>query len=167
MRFTFADVMTKAEYLPRLAVAAEAAGYDGFTVPDSIAYPLESDARYPYTADGDRSCGHSKAALRRAATRGDGWMHAGGPNDALQCLLRKLAAYRSEAGTARQPFEIHAISNDARTVDGCKRLEAMGVTDVILGFRNPYIKGPDLQSLEDKIARLERFAEKVICKVNP
>ena len=40
-------------------------------------------------------------------------------------------------------------------------------TDVIVGFRNPYIKGDDPQPLEDKLAKLERFAENVITKVNP
>jgi alkanesulfonate monooxygenase SsuD/methylene tetrahydromethanopterin reductase-like flavin-dependent oxidoreductase (luciferase family) len=55
MRFTFTDVMTRSENLPRLAVAAAAAGYDGFAIPDSIAYPEHSTAVYPYTGDGDRS----------------------------------------------------------------------------------------------------------------
>lgn len=55
MRFTFADSMTRSEYLPRLVTAAESAGYHGFAIPDSIGYPQHSDAVYPYTADGDRS----------------------------------------------------------------------------------------------------------------
>ena len=294
MRFTFTDVMTRSEYLPDLAVAAEAAGYHGFTIPDSIGYPEHSDAIYPYTAEGDRSflegkefiepfvlaaslgaitatnqvqhlrgeisvpragvggkagifgredhrepsrsrhrhrhesvpddylmagvdpahkgarmdeaievfrglgsgeyfefhgrfydvpalklCpvptepvplligGHSDAALYRAATKGDGWMHAGGPNDVLEAMVQKLAALRREAGTADRPFEIHAVSPDARTVDGCKRLENLGVTDVLVGFRNPYINGEDAQPLQDKLARLRRYAEDVIGKVNP
>jgi len=55
MRFTYAEAMTDpAHYLP-LARAAEAAGYDGFLVPDSICYPAASDATYPYTPDGDRT----------------------------------------------------------------------------------------------------------------
>ena len=40
-------------YLP-LAKAVEEAGYDNFVVPDSIAYPRESDATYPYNPDGTR-----------------------------------------------------------------------------------------------------------------
>jgi probable F420-dependent oxidoreductase len=294
MRFTFTDTMTRTEFVPRLAVAAEAAGYDGFTIPDSIGYPEHSDAVYPYTADGDRSflegkefiepfvlaahlgamterlrfntfvvkfplrspvlaakqafsvakltgnrlglgvgigtspfpddylmagvdpahkgarmdeaidifrglesgeffefhgrfydvpslklCpvptqpiplligGHSDAALRRAAVKGDGWMHAGGPDELLEVMLGKLNAFRAEAGTSNEPFEIHAVSPDARTADGCKRLQDMGVTDVTIGFRNPYIKGADMQPLEKKLAKLERFAEDVISKVNP
>lgn len=294
MRFTFSDSMTRSEYLPQLAVAAEAAGYAGFTIPDSIGYPEHSEAVYPYTADGDRSflegkefiepfvlaaylgavtrrirfttfvvkfplrspvwaakqafsvatltgnrlglgigigtspfpddylmagvdpahkgarmdeaievfrglesgeffefhgrfydvpsmkvCpvpsqpiplligGHSEAALRRAATKANGWMHAGGPPDLLESMIGTLQAFRAEAGKSHEPFEIHAASPDARTVEGCKRLEDLGITDVIVGFRNPYIKGDDPQPLEDKLAKLERFAENVITKVNP
>ena len=46
-----------------------------------------------------------------------------------------------------------------------KRLEDKGVTDAIVGFRWPYIKGPDTEPLETKIRHLERYAEKVIAKV--
>src|SRR2546423_13776750 len=40
-------------YAP-LARAAEEAGYANFVVPDSIAYPRESDSTYPYNPDGTR-----------------------------------------------------------------------------------------------------------------
>src|SRR5512139_1414992 len=46
--------MTQAEYYLPLARAAEAAGYDSMTVADSLIYPKESDASYPYTDDGNR-----------------------------------------------------------------------------------------------------------------
>ena len=59
------------------------------------------------------------------------------------------------------------ISFDAYTPDGCKRLEDRGVTDVIVGFRVPYIKGPDTEPLQTKVDNLEKFAESVIAKVNP
>jgi len=111
--------------------------------------------------------GHSDPALRRAARRGDGWMHAGGPGEELDALLDKLAGIRRAEGTADQPFEIHVISLDAYTADGVKRLEDRGVTDVIVGFRLPYILGPDTEPLADKIAHLERYAERIITKVNP
>jgi hypothetical protein len=93
-------------------------------------------------------------------------MHAGGPTELLELMLGKLHAFRAEAEKTHEPFEIHAASADARTVDGCKRLQDLGVTDVVIGFRNPYIKGDDTQPLADKLARLERFAEDVISRVN-
>lgn len=106
--------------------------------------------------------GHSDAALRRAATRGDGWMHAGGGAEDLDALLARLAEIRKAEGTADRTFEVHAISMDAYTPDGVKRLEDKGVTDLIVGFRDPYHEGPDTEPLEAKIAHLERYAESVI-----
>src|SRR5437660_12786889 len=49
-------------YLP-LAKAAEEAGYRSFSVPDNVGYVEASDARYPYTPDGDRSFLHEKPFL--------------------------------------------------------------------------------------------------------
>ncbi|ROO85971.1 putative F420-dependent oxidoreductase [Actinocorallia herbida] len=110
--------------------------------------------------------GHSDAALRRAVIRGDGWMHAGGDGEELDALLTRLQGIREAEGKANDPFEIHAISFDAYTVDGVRRLEDKGITDVIVGFRLPYIKGPDTEPLETKIRNLESFAESVITRCN-
>jgi len=292
VRFTYAEAMTQATYYLPLARAAEEAGYDSITVADSLIYPKDSDAEYPYTDEGSREFledkefletftlvaamgavttklrftpfvlklpvrppvlvakqassvafltdnrltlgvglspwpedfevmgvpweargkrmdeaidvvrgltnggyfqyhgevydlppvkmtpaptkpipilvgGHSDAALRRAVRRGDGWMHAGSDGEELDALLDKLAKLRGEAGKADEPFEIHVISMDAYSVDGVKRLEDKGITDVIVGFRVPYIKGEDTEPLETKVEHLERFAESVIAKVNP
>ncbi|MCG7593086.1 LLM class flavin-dependent oxidoreductase [Mycobacterium sp. C3-094] len=290
MRFTFAEAMTDPTYYIPLAKAAEAAGYHAMTIPDSIAYPFESDSTYPYTPDGSREfldgkafiesfvltaalcavtttlhfnhfvlklpirppalvakqagslaalfdnrlglgvgtspwpedyellgvpfarrgkrmdeCieiirgltsgeyfefhgefydipktkmtpapsrpvpiligGHADAALRRAA-RNDGWMHGGGDPEELDALLTKLARFREEEGSAdNEDYQIHVISIDAYTLDGVKRLEDKGITDVIVGFRVPYITGPDTEPLETKIRNLEMFAENVIAKL--
>lgn len=85
--------------------------------------------------------GHADAALRRAA-RCDGWMHGGGEPEELDRLLARLKQFREEHAekTGEAPsedFQIHVISIDAFTVDGIKRLEDKGVTDVIVGFRIP------------------------------
>jgi alkanesulfonate monooxygenase SsuD/methylene tetrahydromethanopterin reductase-like flavin-dependent oxidoreductase (luciferase family) len=106
--------------------------------------------------------GHAEAALQRAA-RCDGWMHGGGKPEELDRLLKRLSQIRDEQWRS-SPFEVHVISVDAFTVDGVKRLEDKGVTDVIVGFRPPYIVGPDTEPLERKIRHLERFSEKVMAK---
>ncbi len=289
MRFTYAEAMTDPVHYIPLAQAAEAAGYHAMTIADSVAYPYESDAKYPYTPDGNREflddkemietfvltaalsavtttlrfdffvlklpirppalvakqagslaalfgnrlglgvgtspwpedydlmgvpfakrgkrmdeCidiirglttgeyfeyhgefydiakakmtpaptkpipiligGHADEALRRAA-RNDGWMHGGGAPEELDALLAKLAKYRADSDFAANPFEIHVISGDAYTADGIKRLEDKGVTNVIVGFRLPYIKGPDTEPLDAKIRHLEKYAAKVIAKL--
>jgi hypothetical protein len=60
---------------------------------------------------------------------------------------------------------VHVISADAYSVDGVRRLEDQGVTDVIVGFRWPYRTGPDTQPLAEKVTSLRRFADTVIAKV--
>jgi hypothetical protein len=51
-------------------------------------------------------------------------------------------------------------------VDGVRRLEEQGVTDVIVGFRWPYETGPDVEPLPEKIDKLRRFADSVIAGVD-
>jgi probable F420-dependent oxidoreductase len=287
MRFTYAEAMTDVGFYKPLAQAAEEAGYDGFLIPDSVCYPFESDATYPYTPDGNREfiedkaflepfsmipylgavterirfvvsvlkltirhpvlvakqaastavltgdrltlgigtspwpedydatgvpfarrgrradesldviqglltgdwfeyhgelydvpkikqCpvperhlpilvgGHAEPALRRAAERSDGWIHGGGDADALPGLISRVLELRADTSRAADPFEVHAISMDAYTVDGIRRLEEMGVTDVIVGFRWTYQVGPDTEPLQKKLDALRRYADTVI-----
>jgi len=107
--------------------------------------------------------GHATPALRRAA-RSDGWLHGGGDPADLPGLLAKLNQLREEEGTADKPFEVHVISLEAFTLDGIRRLEEQGVTDVIVGFRWPYEVGPDTEPLQTKLDNLKRFADDVIAK---
>ncbi len=107
--------------------------------------------------------GHAPAALRRAA-RTDGWLHGGGDPADLPGLLERLQQCREEAGTADRDFEVHVISLDAFSLDGVRRLEEQGVTDVIVGFRWPYTVGPDTEALQSKLDNLRRFADDVIDK---
>ncbi len=287
MRFSYAETFCDPSFLAPLAGAAEDAGYDSFVVPDSLIYPASSDARYPYTPDGDRRFledkpiiepftlipylaaltqrlrfttfvlklairpavvvakqaasiavlsggrlrlgvgispwpedfaalgqpweqrgrrmdeiidvvrgltaggffehhgvdyegtaraamenlripilvgGHSEPALRRAARVGDGWIHAGGDAAELARLLERLHVLRKEHGRDDEPFEVHAISLDAFSVDGVHRLEDAGVTDAIVGFRSPYTTEPDRQPLGEKLDLLRRFAGAVIAR---
>lgn len=290
MRFSYAESFCDVTHYVPLAQAADDAGWDSMVVPDSIAYPEESDSEYPYTGDGDRTFldgkpfiepmvlipmlaavtsrlrfntfvlklairqpvvvakqatsiavmsggrlglgvglspwpedftitqtawarrgkrmdemidiirglsapgddyfsysgefydipsirmnprptapiplligGQTDAALRRAARVGDGWMHAGmGDGSDLSVHIGRLQELRREYGRENEPFEIHVISFDGYSVDGVKRLEDLGVTDVIIGFRDPYTM-PDTE-VQPKLDALRRFADTVIAK---
>jgi probable F420-dependent oxidoreductase len=106
--------------------------------------------------------GHAEPALRRAARLADGWMHAGGDRESLVRAIGRLRDLRREFGRERDPFEIHAIALDAYTPDGVRRLEDLGVTDVIVGFRNSYER--DTQTLQQKLDALRAYADGVIAK---
>jgi probable F420-dependent oxidoreductase len=109
--------------------------------------------------------GHSEPALKRAARLADGWMHAGGDPDEMATQINRLHDLREEYGRQNDPFEIHVISLDGWSVDGCKRLEDMGVTDVIVGFRDAYAVPQDTETLQTKIDALNAFADEVVAKV--
>jgi len=108
--------------------------------------------------------GHSEAALKRAARTGDGWMHAGGDAKELEAYIARLGELRREYGREREPFEIHVISLDAYTLDGIKRLEDLGVTDCIVGFRNAYLT--DSVPLQQKLDSIRQFGDNIIAKAS-
>lgn len=54
MRFGYHATMCNPAFYSELAKAAEASGYDTFTLPDSICYPEHADSKYPYNDDGSR-----------------------------------------------------------------------------------------------------------------
>ncbi len=109
--------------------------------------------------------GHSEAALRRAARLGDGWMHAGfGDGSELKTLIDQLNGYRREYGRDKAAFEIHAISMDAYSLDGIRKLEDQGVTDVIVGFRKAYETESDQMPLEKKLSAIRRYGDSIIAR---
>jgi probable F420-dependent oxidoreductase len=106
--------------------------------------------------------GHADAALNRAARLCDGWMHAGSESEQLPTMIGRLHELRREYGREEEPFEIHVISLDGYSVDGCRRLEELGVTDVIIGFRNAYQMEQDTETLQQKVDAMKWFADSVI-----
>lgn len=105
--------------------------------------------------------GHSKIALKRAARIGDGWISAGSSFEELEAMINTINTHREEFGTIDKPFQIHAIGKDAYSVDGIKRLESLGVTEVIVSFRDIYKKQPD-PSLEEKLGMIDWYKNTII-----
>lgn len=106
--------------------------------------------------------GHADAALRRAARLGDGWMHAGGDPAEMQRMIERIHELRREYGRDHLPFSVHVISLDAYTAEGIESLEKIGVTDVIVGFRNAYQMEQDTETVEQKVAAINWYAEQFI-----
>ena len=107
--------------------------------------------------------GHAEPALKRAARLGDGWMCAGADMTQLKAYIDRINQLREEYGTADRPFRIFTTGQDAFTMEGISKLEEIGVTDVIIGFRNVYEMEPD-KSLGEKIAMLNWYAGEFIKK---
>jgi hypothetical protein len=105
--------------------------------------------------------GHAEPALKRAARVGDGWMCAGADMTQLTSYIKRINQLREEYGTADKPFRIFTTGQDAFTKEGIAALEDIGITDVIIGFRNVYEMEPD-KPLAEKIAMLEWYAGEFI-----
>ena len=105
--------------------------------------------------------GHAEPALKRAARVGDGWMCAGADMTQLGSYIGRINQLRGEYGTADKPFRVFTTGQDAFTREGIEALEKLGVTDVIIGFRNVYEMEPD-RPLEEKIAMLQWYAGEFI-----
>lgn len=286
MKFSYQVGMSEADHYLPLAQAAEAAGYDGITIPDSICYPQECSSKYPYNGDGSREflesvpflesliavaamaavterirfatfvyklavrqapvvakqvqsiqqlsnnrfdfgigispweedfavCGvpwakrgkrfdeqidilrglesgeffgyegdmhqmpankmcpvptrptelliggHAEPALKRAARVGDGWMCAGADMEQLGSYIRRITELREEYGTADKPFRIFTTGQNAFTKEGIEELESIGVTDVIIAFRNVYEMEPD-HTMEQKLQMMNWYANEFI-----
>jgi len=105
--------------------------------------------------------GHSDAAFKRSA-HNDGFIFAGGGPEQLKPMLDAINGYRADAPPSDIPFRIFAASLGEVTLDMARRMTDLGVTDMLVAFRNLYAVEEDTQPLQDKIDDLKRFADKVI-----
>ena len=80
-------------------------------------------------------------------------------------MMSVVEESRQRHGRDDLPFDVLAISVDAYSPEGIERLEAAGVTDVIVGFRDAYSPGPDTQSLDEKLGALQWYADEILAKV--
>ncbi len=119
----------------------------------------------PAPAPGDRVPiyvgGHSEAAMRRAATLGDGWIGATATEDELADLIGRLRGVLAEAGRAGEPFEVKASPLVDLTPDAMARVADMGLTDamVVPWYSFPGGDPHDPRHMLDAVAW---FAETVI-----
>jgi alkanesulfonate monooxygenase SsuD/methylene tetrahydromethanopterin reductase-like flavin-dependent oxidoreductase (luciferase family) len=105
--------------------------------------------------------GHAEPALKRAARVGDGWMCAGADLAQLEAYIGRINQLREEYGTRERPFRVFTTGQDAFTPEGIEHLERIGVSDVVIGFRNVYEMEPD-KPLEEKIQMLQWYAGEFI-----
>ncbi len=105
--------------------------------------------------------GHTEPALKRAARVGDGWMCAGADMQQLESYIGRIQQLRKEYGTDNRPFQIFTTGQNAFTREGIEELENIGVTSVVIGFRNVYEMEPD-KSLDEKIQLLNWYAGEFI-----
>ena len=105
--------------------------------------------------------GLSDAALRRAATRCDGWISDLHTTEELVGYIAKLRELRADSERYDRPFSVVVSCLDAVDADGYMRLEEIGVTHV---NTQPWVFYGGSDALEDRIDGIRRFGE-AYCKV--
>jgi len=113
--------------------------------------------------------GHSDPALRRAATRGDGWVSVQSTTDELRPVMADLARLRDEAGRADVPFEVNVLCLDVPPdASGAERFAAFAAEVADLGMHATFqvvpwfFAGGDPSDLGVRRDSLERFGAEVI-----
>lgn len=104
--------------------------------------------------------GASKAALRRAARLGDGWLGAGNTVAEAEAILTSLAEQRKQAGRENEPCENIVPLTEQADPDQLAKLSALGAHG---GVNYPFVYtcGPDA-SLQQKLDMMAAFGENVI-----
>ncbi len=107
--------------------------------------------------------GLSKPALRRAATRADGWISDLHGTEELAGLITRLRELRADSARADEPFSVIASCNDAADLDGYRRLAEIGVTHL---QTMPWVfYGADTTSARSKADGIRRFADDILTKL--
>jgi probable F420-dependent oxidoreductase len=109
--------------------------------------------------------GNSPAAIRRAATLGDGWIVASSPTpDQFEPMLSDVLKLRAAGDRAGEPFEVIVALAAMPDVDLYRRFEDLGVTGVLCApwMLRRYDRDHHGYSADDVRQSMERFAEKII-----
>ena len=104
--------------------------------------------------------GASKAALRRAAHLGDGWLGAGNSVAEAEQILTTLAELRKEAGRGDEPHENIVPLTEQPDPDALARLAKLGAHGMV-NYPFVYTCGPDAP-LQQKLDMMAQFGETVI-----
>ena len=107
--------------------------------------------------------GISKAAFKRAARTGNGWLSDLQPSSEIIESVKAINMLRKEYARDHLPFDVMASPNDAWEINGYKKLEDNGVTH-LLTMPWAFYHGENA-TLEQKKDGIKRFAEDVIHKM--
>ena len=110
--------------------------------------------------------GHAKPALRRAGRLGDGWIAARASGEELKIMIDQINEFRKQYQRDHLPFENHGMTAEAFSLEGLEKLEKIGITEVIIGFRNPYEAAADNQTVEEKIGMINWYADTIMRPYN-
>jgi probable F420-dependent oxidoreductase len=103
--------------------------------------------------------GSSRAAMRRAAERGDGWLPQGPPEGGMEAGIAYVRERRAAGPRAGEPFTIGALSgplnlaHPEKAAAYLRTYRAMGCDQIQVGFRS--------ESADHLCEQIARFADEV------
>ena len=107
--------------------------------------------------------GVSPAALRRAATRLDGWASELQTEAELREIAATLRRHRAASERSNEPFGLCVALRDVVDRSGYQRMSEFGVTELITV---PWLfYGADPDSCQQKCDGIRRFGDEVIAKM--
>lgn len=109
--------------------------------------------------------GHKGPSLRAAVDVADGWVGVPSTWEETERCVRRLHELLDERGRSREDFEIHGGVMDARTIDDFRRLEELGLTDIIVSPSADYRTHRAELSARDKGGWINRFSDEVLARV--
>ncbi|MBK7949727.1 MAG: TIGR03619 family F420-dependent LLM class oxidoreductase [Deltaproteobacteria bacterium] len=113
--------------------------------------------------------GVSKPALRRVAALGDGWAPAGLTIDQVADATRQIRADMAGRGRGSDPLEVFAACPDATDLAGYRRMDAAGISHVVLKpwARYGKVDRTGVASPAEMEDGIRRFGEEVIAAFPP
>jgi alkanesulfonate monooxygenase SsuD/methylene tetrahydromethanopterin reductase-like flavin-dependent oxidoreductase (luciferase family) len=103
--------------------------------------------------------GESRAALRRAARLGDGYISIPHTMEDLESLMAELRALRAEHAPDRPPLRFHMHGLDLRGVGDYRRLVDAGAEAVTVGF---WRQDRERFPWDEHLQKITDFSESII-----
>ena len=88
-------------------------------------------------------------------------MCAGADMAQLTGYIEQIMQFREEYGTGDRPFRVYTTGQNAFTQERIQQLEALGVTDIVIAFRNVYAMEPD-HSITQKLEMMNWYASEFL-----
>jgi probable F420-dependent oxidoreductase len=109
--------------------------------------------------------GHKLPSLRMAVDVADGWVGVPSTWEETARCVSRLHELLDERGRSYDDFEIHGGALEARTLDDFRRLEDMGLTDIVVSPTPDYATHSGELTTRDKVEWVERFSDKILARV--
>jgi alkanesulfonate monooxygenase SsuD/methylene tetrahydromethanopterin reductase-like flavin-dependent oxidoreductase (luciferase family) len=109
--------------------------------------------------------GHKGKSLADSVDYSDGWLGMPSPWQETERCVRELHTLLDDRGRSHEAFEIHGGVPGASTLDDFRRMEELGLTDVIVSPEADYRSHAGAMPVADKVEWVKRFGHEVLERI--